>query len=403
MKALSKLNNKNPLTNTRPEIELLLSCVNPEINDATSAAIKTLVKQNIDWQYLTQTADRHGVLSLLYSRIKNICPEAVPELILKQWRYSFQSIAQRNLFLTSELINLLKLLKQENIVALPYKGPVLATLIYKNVALRRFGDLDIIVHKEDIQRVKAILNSQGFQAYLNLTEKQERIYLETQLGYDFTRRDGTFIEMHWKPIPTMFNFPIPCEQLWQELEPVNLGGITTLIPNAEILLLILCAHGSKDRWAQLKWICDLAELLQLHQNINWEKVIEQAKNLGCVRRLYLGLLLAHKLLNVDIPINILQKIKSDKVVLSLASQVNEWLFPEEINQSKFLAATRFQVGVLEKISDKLLFLFYFIITPISKEHWIEQTKLNSYLLPFYLRHPIRLLGSLLVDIRKKIL
>ncbi|NJN13959.1 MAG: hypothetical protein HC836_24965, partial [Richelia sp. RM2_1_2] len=68
MKTLSKPNTKNQIINTRPEIELLLCCLNPDINDAITERIKTLVKQNIDWQYLTQTADRHGVLSLMYSR-----------------------------------------------------------------------------------------------------------------------------------------------------------------------------------------------------------------------------------------------------------------------------------------------------------------------------------------------
>ncbi len=81
MKTLSKPNTKSQIINTNPEIEILLSSLNPNINDATTERIKALVKQNIDWQYLTQTADKHGVLSLLYSRINNICPEAIPESV----------------------------------------------------------------------------------------------------------------------------------------------------------------------------------------------------------------------------------------------------------------------------------------------------------------------------------
>ncbi|NJN13538.1 MAG: nucleotidyltransferase family protein, partial [Richelia sp. RM1_1_1] len=172
MKTLSKLDTKNQIINTHPEIELLLSCLNPDINDAITERIKTLVKQNIDWQYLTQTADRHGVLSLMYSRFNSICPEAIPEPILNQWRKNFQAVAQRNLFLTGELVNLLKLLKQQNIVALPYKGPILATLIYKNVALRRFGDLDIIVQQKDIFAVRELLIAQGYQPKIEMTDAE---------------------------------------------------------------------------------------------------------------------------------------------------------------------------------------------------------------------------------------
>ena len=134
MKTISKLDTKNQIINTHPEIELLLYSVNPNLNDATTERIKALAKENIDWQYLTETADKHRVLSLMYSRLNRICPEAIPQSFLNQWRWSFQLVAQRNLFLTGEVVNLLNLLKKQNIVALPYKGPVIATLIYNNVA-----------------------------------------------------------------------------------------------------------------------------------------------------------------------------------------------------------------------------------------------------------------------------
>ena len=58
MTTLSKPDIQNPITNNRPEIELLLSCVNPEINDGVIEGIQVLVKQNIDWQYLTEIANK---------------------------------------------------------------------------------------------------------------------------------------------------------------------------------------------------------------------------------------------------------------------------------------------------------------------------------------------------------
>jgi hypothetical protein len=90
----------------------------------------------------------------LYQSLNTTCPEAVPKANLAQLRNYFHANAQRNLFLTQELLKLLTLFKTNGISAIPYKGPVLAVAVYGNLALRQFGDLDILVHKRDVLRAK---------------------------------------------------------------------------------------------------------------------------------------------------------------------------------------------------------------------------------------------------------
>lgn len=363
MNTLSVSDNKNPLTSTRPEIELLLSCVNPKINDTTSATIKTLVKQNIDWQYLTQTADRHGVLSLLYSRINNICPEAVPELILKQWRYSFQSIAQRNLFLTSELANLLKLLKQHDIVALPYKGPVLATLIYKNVALRRFGDLDIIVQQKNIFAVRELLIAQGYQPTKKMTDAELVKYLnsKTEHTYDFLHQDkNVFLEIHWRIAPK-FVCQIEAKDLWDDLEPFSLAGTTINNLPLEDWLPILCIHGSRHVWERFSWLCDIATLIYKNPNLNWDRVIKKAETWGCQRMLLLGLFMVHDLFDISLPAEIWLRIKKIKPILNdIAPQVYNQLFADVRTSEKFMGRTLYHIQVRERLNHKFLYLQSFI-------------------------------------------
>ena len=272
MNTLSKLDTKNPIINNHPEIELLLSAVNPNFNDATTERIKALVKQNIDWQYLTQTADKHGVLSLLYSRINSICPKAIPESVLNQWHKSFQFIAQRNLFLTGELVNLLKLLKEKNIVALPYKGPVIATLIYNNVALRRFGDLDIIVQKKDIFAVRELLIAQGFLPKREMTDAELVKYLNSKREhtYDFIHEQKSiYLEIHWRIAPK-YVCPIEAEDLRQDLEPLSLAGTTINNLPLEDWLPILCVHGSRHVCERFSWLCDIATLIHHNPQIFWE-------------------------------------------------------------------------------------------------------------------------------------
>ena len=46
---------------------------------------------------------------------------------------------------------------------IPYKGPVLSTSIYHDLALRSFGDLDILVHEHEVLRVLDLLVSYGYE------------------------------------------------------------------------------------------------------------------------------------------------------------------------------------------------------------------------------------------------
>jgi hypothetical protein len=61
----------------------------------------------------------------------------------------------------------------------------------------------------------------------------------------------------------------------------------TLLP--EQLLLILCLHnGAKHQWEMLGWIADVAQLITIHKNMDWDEVMKQAVESGIERILFLG-------------------------------------------------------------------------------------------------------------------
>jgi Uncharacterised nucleotidyltransferase len=391
MKTLNKINTKNEKIQHKLEVELLLCCARTCIDYSTSERIKYLLQQDINWEYLINIAWRHGVDSLLYHSINKTSPDGISKLILNELYNKFQTNAVSNLFLTNELLKILTFLAENNISAIPFKGPVLGVLLYGNLAFRKFSDLDIIVHKSDILKVKNLLVSQGFQAVPNLTESQEKIYIDSQLGYNFVRNDGVVVEVHWTPIPKMFTFPIDPEKLWERLETISLAGKSVSVLAPEDFLIILCAHGCKDRWSQLKWVCDIAQLIDSHPSLNWEKILEQAKVLGSKRRLWLGLLLAQKLLGVKLPEKVLQDILSDSRMLPLATQIQEWMFDKNEDEFHFFERTFFHLKVRENISDKFMFYLHYLTTPIREKDWELIQDIKLIFVPQVLRHPFRLL------------
>src|SRR5215207_3022601 len=312
----------------RPEAELILLCTRSSRDLETAELILALLREEIDWAYILQMALRHRVAPLLYWNLNAICPEDIPEQVLAQLRNHFRANSQRNLLLTGELLRLLRALEAQAVPAVPYKGPALAIDAYGNLAFREFGDLDILVRKRDVRKARVVLASMGYQQQEQLAGAQEEAFLRSQCEYIFVNDTGCVVEVHWAIVPRKISFSFDTEDLWTRLEHTMLGGDTVSTFSPEDTLLILCVHGSKHRWRRLTWICDVAELINAHQDLNWQEVMAQAAALGSERMLLLGLFLANDLLGIDLPEHVLQRVKADQAVNVLAELVTEQLFSE---------------------------------------------------------------------------
>ena len=114
--------------------------------------IREILEGPLDWKRLLQLAGHHAVIPQLYQRLSasNVIPQALP--LLQQ---HYEANARQTLWLTRELLRILSHLQRNSIETLPYKGPVLAEILYGNVALRQFSDLDLLIHEADLAKVKA--------------------------------------------------------------------------------------------------------------------------------------------------------------------------------------------------------------------------------------------------------
>ena len=135
-----------------PEAELLVLSARLRSSDKSGSA-RALIQPVCDWGYLLQAAQDHGVIPLLYRHLHEASPDVIPEEMLKRLRDEAVANTRSNLALTRELFKLLDLFEAHDIYAIPYKGPVLASVAYGDIALRQFVDLDLIVHKRDVLRV----------------------------------------------------------------------------------------------------------------------------------------------------------------------------------------------------------------------------------------------------------
>ncbi|NET24091.1 nucleotidyltransferase family protein [Okeania sp. SIO1I7] len=402
----------------RPENELLLCCARTYLDAKNSEKLKNLLQKDIDWEYLIEIANLEGVIPLLYWNLNTICPESVPQATLSKLKDNFYATTSYNLTLTSELLKLLELFETNDIPAIPFKGAVLAASVYGNLGFRQWGDLDILIRKQDILKAKVLLLAEGYETPTQTLAKESKLlkFHYNYKFYKFNDEKNIFLELHWKIATKHINvgggmipFDIDIEPFWQRLELVELSGKKVLHFPPEDLIVILCIHGSKDRWRQLKWLCDLAQLIYVHPEMDWEMVIETSKNLGIKKFLFLALLLINELWGVSFPEAIGQKIqKADPVVKLLVSQVSKrFLFTPGTPTTKL---EHFLFRFLSSAPHSILHFFllytrsfrrrirkarniiYFSVVPSGKDQeFLPLPKSLSFL--YYFVRPIRIIAQ----------
>src|SRR5712692_1266149 len=126
----------------RPEDVLLLYCARTRLDSGKAERLRALLNEKLDWLYLCETAMQHGMAPLVYCHLNTVAPEAVPVTWREFLRILIEDNARRALGLTARLFRVLEIFEANGILAVPYKGPALAALVYGNLALREFVDLD---------------------------------------------------------------------------------------------------------------------------------------------------------------------------------------------------------------------------------------------------------------------
>ena len=375
----------------RPEAKLLLLCARTRVNSAEAKEIANLLQGTIDWQSLLRMAYEHKIAALVLRNLDAVAVTAMPQNIRKELKQQIQIDIQGNLALTKELLDLLRLFEKQEILAIPYKGPVLASSVYHDLAIRSFGDIDILVHERDIVRAMNVLVSCGYEIIRphNIAQADERLrslwvnrlVKKSPWAYQIVLwhpdRQG-IVELHWRFTPK-YIFPETAQPIWGELEPVALGSDTVRSLSPENLLWFLCLHATRHQWKELRWISDVAELLREYPNLDWEKVIARANTWGLERKLYLGTLLAHTLLNAPLPMAVEARLRSTPHVEKLAHQVLDRLFadPQRRTVSANWRRLVFQLQAMDRLANRFWYMLRFF-KGIDREVTLERKFIKRF-------------------------
>ena len=348
------------------EYELLLACARTHIDTALAQEIRALLQREIDWRFFGQLASDHQVAPLVGHTLCTHFSAACPAHIVEQFRTLLQRNTSHNLFLAHALTSALALFSAHRVRAIAYKGPILAASTYGNLGLRSFADLDLLVHPWDYHfRVAELLLARGWS--------QVADYGFERTFKDASRRVRLDVHQSLTPKRSM-PFALDFDRAWRRGVDVPLSGATVKTFAPSDLLLVLCVQIAKDmgddgKAAPLIKICDVAEWVRAHPQVDWNKLLRYAARLGALRMVLLGLAVAQRLLGAKLPPEIAQRMCDEAALATLVDHVEECVLgtgPQGHSRPELLQRARWHGEVRERVRERDRWqraLFYFAFAP----------------------------------------
>jgi hypothetical protein len=368
----------------RPEARLLIACARTRLDAERQALIRALVAETGDWDYLVRKAEEHGLVPLLYRSLTTICTEAVPGPVMERLRSRVRANTFRAMLLSAELIRLLKAFDTAGIDAIPLKGPTLAVAGYYDVALREYGDLDILVRPLDVAKAARSLIERGYHAEIDLTGPQLSLALRSAGEQTFRRANGPMVELHWSLLPRRLPVMMEFDSLRERVTTVEVNGCPVRSLGTEDLLLFLFVHGGKHLWSSLGGVCDVAQVIEATGEIRWAEIARRAAAHHCLRMLHLGASLVFALFSAPVPLELRGRAEA------LSGEIIARIFAEEPAGLGLWAGYRAQAGLVDTIADKIRYWRIFLSPTLAE--WLSMPLPRPLFFLYYPLRPLRLLG-----------
>lgn len=313
----------------------LTYCSRAEIDEKIKGQLANLVLSNLKWDTLIDKARLQGVAQFLYYHLSKM-PEIwsiIPQEGRDSLKQFYYSILAKNYPLQIELKKVISSLNEAQIPVIVLKGAALLETVYKNIGWRPIlSDVDLLVKKEDMLRVKSILQEAGYQKATNLSEESRE-----KFGGEFHlyKEGGLFLDIHIALSPhERFRDILGINQdpkIWTESKTYNTSAGELRVLGPAHLIIHLCMHlAIAHSFCGLFHFCDIREsILTYRAEINWKELIIKAKYYKLKTIIYYALLLSEDLYGPLVDKEVLAALRPNKLHLAFIN-----LF---INKGKILS------------------------------------------------------------------
>ena len=379
---------------TEEGFEFLCALTSGELSPERRERIANWNLSALDWREVLHLAEYHGVLPLaarnLIEHVRVKDGRGLPPDVERSLRSAYEANLRRGLWFAAELARIMQHFESRQLRALPYKGPVLAQSLYRDLGLRSFSDLDFLISPADFDRAKQALAEIGYRPSAHVTTAVEspaiaRLWLRTGYELSFDSAAGeNLVELQWALLPHFYAVDLGVEDLLARAGKTVVGEREVPCLSPEDSLLVLCLHAAKHLWTRLIWLSDIAETLRSYsgtQTIDYSLVFSRARSLAITRILGVSFWLVKNVLRAEIPESAKEMIAADPEVPALGSEFAERLARGATYDFESTEYFRLILKLRERRGDRLRYLWRLVWTPGAGE--IAAVRLPEALFPLY--------------------
>lgn len=280
------------------------------------------IYENVEWEEVIDLANKHKVEGIVYLALRKsnlVSKIGEKRLSLLKQKAAITGIGQsRHISGLSIVFN--KII-EENIPVIVLKGLVVRDF-YPQPDQRTMSDADILVHKDDVEKVKNLLIDMGY-IFLEDHKASHHIalvhhrYPVIEVHWNLFKRDGFSNELeHYERL------------IWKRAIKVNVGEAEVLSLSYEDLALHLCMHMAAHLAATgfgVRQLCDLVVLVEKKgEEIDWNSFIMKARMYGFEKFSLIMFLLCKKLFDMEIPKELeVSSVNNKKYIAALLDEIFE--------------------------------------------------------------------------------
>jgi hypothetical protein len=314
----------------RPEIALLLHCVSSFFKPEAEKNLGGIPVRGLDWGHFLYLTAFHRAVFPVFRCLSRSAAGEVPSPILDELRRIQMGVLAFNIQAARDLVEVAGTLDKAGRPAIVYKGPLLAVSAYGDLGARLFTDLDILVRPQDFPAVARDLADLGYQPSDGPTQRPSGLTIRLLRDMIFWNRAGRVpLDVQWRLAQRYHPvFPRP-EEIWPRCRRTTFEGAELLTFSPEDTLLILCLHGLYHAWGQLQMVADVAAAIRSLKP-DWAQALDLARRNRAERILFLGLLLAHRMLSIELPEGVLARASTDRIASAAADDcLRRFFHPED--------------------------------------------------------------------------
>ena len=400
---------RNSTDTLSPAAKLLISAVRLSLGTADNKDLQDLAGDNVDWEVFHYLAAHHRVEALIYDALEADIDALFPDETTAWLKQRRKENVFANMSLTSSAIRIFREFEKQGVPVLFIKGLSAEEWLYEKPGLRAAGDIDLFISPTTLPQAISCMQALGYQLAmlpqrLKPGSRLAKQHLRTIKDHIFTRPGSSVVvELHWRLSRLQSAFPLGFDDAWRCRSDFQLAGNPISTLSRDTHANYLCYHGAKHYFARLFWLYDIAKLMQ-QEDVDWDKIVEQAHLLKAEASLGLALVMASEIFHVPIPELMSRQKGMLKTGKQLSSSIIDLILadaptlPRPLNKAVSFSYARQKVSWNSQLHPSKYYYLsqwtYELFAPTYDE-W-ESLELPDILTPLYrLWRPLRLGSKLL--------